>query len=152
MTGCFLFRKRSTPEAAASPASVLIVILIPFKTVGLVFRVQPFLNYGFFHSLKRDWYNCSLQVASPPRGAKAPLHPHFLFAVQKGSEKDTCGFAAFNFSLFTYPNRRILKNASVSQICNGFYFIFAAGIKRNVFPCKYGRIKRVKALRLNCTA
>ena len=33
------------------------LILIPFKTVGLVFRVQPFLNYGFFHSLKRDWYN-----------------------------------------------------------------------------------------------
>ena len=34
----------------------MFLILIPFKTVGLVFRVQPFLNYGFFHSLKRDWY------------------------------------------------------------------------------------------------
>ncbi len=24
------------------------LILIPFKTVGLVFRMQPFLNYGFY--------------------------------------------------------------------------------------------------------
>ena len=43
---------------------VLIVILIPFKTVGLVFRVQPFLNYEFFHSLKRDWYNTNIHLKS----------------------------------------------------------------------------------------
>ena len=85
-----------TPEAAASHGCEPAAAQSADTDVGTHSRR---LVACFFVSC-----NYSLKVASPPRGAEAPLHPHFLFAVQKGSEKNICGFAAFKFSFLVFKN------------------------------------------------